>query len=173
MSTSETSRLKLKQPDPVSGLVLVSELNDNTNILDANPGVFICTSTTRPSAPFEGQHIYETDTENHMVRVGSAWEFLSSTSAPYRVATGIVTVAVNNSNSGTGAISFPAGRFSVAPVLTLGVNNGGATWLAFFSNINAGGATCVVRHYLNTGGQTANVPVNWHAIQMTSTSGEG
>lgn len=35
------------------------------------PGV--CTSTTRPSAPFEGQMIYETDTDKVLVWDGSAW----------------------------------------------------------------------------------------------------
>jgi len=35
------------------------------------PGV--CTSTTRPTAPFEGQMIYETDTDRVLVWNGSAW----------------------------------------------------------------------------------------------------
>lgn len=35
------------------------------------PGV--CTSTTRPSSPFDGQMIYETDTDRVLVYDGSAW----------------------------------------------------------------------------------------------------
>ena len=35
------------------------------------PGV--CTSTTRPTAPYEGQMIYETDTDKVLVWNGSAW----------------------------------------------------------------------------------------------------
>ncbi len=35
------------------------------------PGV--CTSTTRPSAPYEGQMIYETDTDRILVYNGSSW----------------------------------------------------------------------------------------------------
>ena len=35
------------------------------------PGV--CTSTTRPTAPYEGQHIYETDTDIEYVWSGTAW----------------------------------------------------------------------------------------------------
>ena len=38
---------------------------------NARPGV--CTSTTRPTAPFEGQLIYETDTNRVLVWNGSAW----------------------------------------------------------------------------------------------------
>ena len=35
------------------------------------PGV--CTSTTRPTAPFEGQMVYELDTNNTLIYNGSAW----------------------------------------------------------------------------------------------------
>lgn len=35
------------------------------------PGV--CTSSTRPASPFEGQVIYETDTDFMKVYNGSAW----------------------------------------------------------------------------------------------------
>jgi hypothetical protein len=33
----------------------------------------VCTSTTRPTAPYEGQVIYETDTDRVLVWNGSAW----------------------------------------------------------------------------------------------------
>ena len=33
----------------------------------------VCASTTRPSTPFEGQEIYETDTQKTLVYTGSAW----------------------------------------------------------------------------------------------------
>lgn len=39
------------------------------------PGV--CTSTTRPAAPFEGQTIYETDTDTMRVWNGSAWRLFA------------------------------------------------------------------------------------------------
>jgi hypothetical protein len=35
------------------------------------PGV--CTSTTRPATPFEGQAIYETDTDKVLIWNGTAW----------------------------------------------------------------------------------------------------
>lgn len=37
----------------------------------AKPGV--CTSSTRPASPYEGQVIYETDTDKVLVWTGSAW----------------------------------------------------------------------------------------------------
>ena len=41
------------------------------------PGV--CTSTTRPSAPFEGMMIYETDTDMVALWNGSAWRYIAAT----------------------------------------------------------------------------------------------
>ena len=40
------------------------------------PGV--CTSSTRPTAPYEGQTIFETDTDKTLVWNGSAWLYLST-----------------------------------------------------------------------------------------------
>ena len=41
------------------------------------PGV--CTSTTRPASPFEGQLIYETDTDRVVSYNGSSWSYLTGT----------------------------------------------------------------------------------------------
>jgi hypothetical protein len=41
------------------------------------PGV--CTSTTRPTAPFEGQMIYETDTDMVAIWNGTAWRYIAAT----------------------------------------------------------------------------------------------
>lgn len=41
------------------------------------PGV--CTSSTRPSNPYEGQTIYETDTDRVLVWGGSSWIIITST----------------------------------------------------------------------------------------------
>jgi hypothetical protein len=43
----------------------------SSNTTGLRPGV--CTSTTRPTAPYEGQTIYETDTDKVLVWNGSAW----------------------------------------------------------------------------------------------------
>ena len=41
------------------------------------PGV--CTSTTRPTAPYEGMMIYETDTDMVALWNGSAWRYIAAT----------------------------------------------------------------------------------------------
>lgn len=44
------------------------------------PGV--CTSTTRPASPYEGQVIYETDTNQTLVYSGSAWVMVHDLDTP-------------------------------------------------------------------------------------------
>ena len=60
------------------------------------PGV--CTSTTRPSAPYEGMMIYETDTNRVLVYDNAAWVMIADTDAP----PGLQKI-IPTSVSGTGA----------------------------------------------------------------------
>ena len=72
MATS-TTRLGLTKPDGTD-LVDIAVLNTNANKIDAAAGAFVCTSTTRPSTPYAGQIIYETDTDQSFV-----WDSATST----------------------------------------------------------------------------------------------
>lgn len=45
----------------------------------AKPGV--CTSTTRPASPYQGQVIYETDTARTLVWNGAGWVYLATSTA--------------------------------------------------------------------------------------------
>jgi len=51
--------------------------NNNTGL---RPGV--CTSSTRPTSPYSGQVIYETDTKQTLVYQGSSWVMLTDADAP-------------------------------------------------------------------------------------------
>ena len=51
----------------------------SNNSTGLRPGV--CTSSTRPTAPYEGQHIYETDTDLTYIWGGSAWQQVSGGTA--------------------------------------------------------------------------------------------
>ncbi len=42
----------------------------------------VCTSTTRPSAPYEGQMIFETDTNRVLVWDNAAWVMIADTDTP-------------------------------------------------------------------------------------------
>lgn len=55
------------------------------------PGV--CTSTTRPTAPFEGQMIYETDTDMLAIYNGSAWRYVAATTPTNGTVLQVVTSA--------------------------------------------------------------------------------
>ena len=63
------------------------------------PGV--CTSSTRPASPYDGQVIYETDTDKTLVWNGSGWVMLATGTAN---APGLELVATG---SGTAASSMP------------------------------------------------------------------
>lgn len=71
-----TSRLGLAKPSTVGELVDVSLLNNNADQIDLYAaGPFECTSTTRPSAPYTGMLIYETDTDLIWRWTGTKWAF--------------------------------------------------------------------------------------------------
>ena len=68
-----TTKLSLIKPD-LADVVDVGNLNDNADSIDAAVGFTICTSATRPAAPWAGQTIFETDTTSSFVWDGSAWQ---------------------------------------------------------------------------------------------------
>lgn len=72
MATS-TTRLGLSKPAG-SDVVDVAVLNANADKIDAAVGTVKCTSTTRPTTPYEGQAIYETDTKRTMTYINGVWE---------------------------------------------------------------------------------------------------
>lgn len=76
MATS-TTKLGLSKPAGTDA-VDIAVLNANSDKIDNASGTFICTSTTRPSTPYNGQTIYETDTESIQIYLAA-----SSTWKPY------------------------------------------------------------------------------------------
>ena len=76
-----TSRLALTKPassDPVD----IAVLNTNADKIDSAIGATTCTSGTRPSSPYNGQFIFETDTQKTYVYngAGTAWVAVVPTS---------------------------------------------------------------------------------------------
>lgn len=61
-----TTKLALTKPDGTD-LVDIAVLNANADKIDAASGATICTSSTRPASPWNGQVIFETDTLNALV----------------------------------------------------------------------------------------------------------
>jgi hypothetical protein len=53
--------------------IRVSKIVEATQWPAVTTGTIICTSSTRPASPFEGQKIYETDTDRELTYDSSAW----------------------------------------------------------------------------------------------------
>ena len=65
------------------------------------PGV--CTSSTRPTAPYEGQQIYETDTDLLRIWNGSAWKNISAAAPSQGAILQVVHGSVSSQNASTSA----------------------------------------------------------------------
>lgn len=63
----------------------------------------VCTSTTRPTTPFEGQMIYETDTDMVALWNGSSWRYIAATTPTsgtvLQVVYGSTTTSTQNNTS--------------------------------------------------------------------------
>ena len=57
----------------------------------------VCTSTTRPAAPYEGQMIYETDTDMVALWNGSAWRYIAATTPTNGTVLQVVTYSDSSS----------------------------------------------------------------------------
>lgn len=65
----------------------IDKLNGNFDVLDAAFGLTICTSSTRPSSPYTGRTIYQTDDSQVFVWTGSAWAAVAESVTPTNVVT--------------------------------------------------------------------------------------
>lgn len=68
-----TTRLGLTKPATTDLVDVVVDLNTPYDVIDSVIPFVVCTSTTRPSVPYKGLAIYETDTHNHLVWSGTLW----------------------------------------------------------------------------------------------------
>lgn len=83
----------------------------------------VCTSTNRPTTPYEGQVIYETDTDNMYVWSGTAWVLLPPTASP--TFTGVpaaptATAGTNTTQLATTAFANAAGGLVYVTSATVG-----------------------------------------------------
>lgn len=121
----------------------------------AQPGV--CTSTTRPAAPFNGQVIYETDTGKTQVWNGSAWVMLTNSSAPPGLEL-IKTVTV-----GSGATSV-----SVSSVFSSTYDNYLVTCAGMTSNVDGYGLKIKLN---NTSGSTYYASIMYMTMGASTITG--
>lgn len=117
------------------------------------PGV--CTSTSRPSTPFDGQVIYETDTDNALVWNGTAWVYLATASTrPVGIQTMIPTsVDVAGAGSSASVGSYGKVTFSAATSVSLnGCFTSAFTNYRVVCDFDASASAMDVRARLRVGG---------------------
>lgn len=72
-----TTRLGLRKPATTDLVTVGTDLDGNYDLIDLAVGDTICTTSTRPSTPWSGQTIYETDTGKEAIW-NAAWKYASS-----------------------------------------------------------------------------------------------
>lgn len=105
------------------GVGVMGKYNDAINRLDDNIGGVVCTSGTRPSVPYAGQIIYETDTRLSYIRntANTSWTLIN-TGIP------VVTNAADITSPFTNQIIY------VSSVSSLMRRTAGGAWVLFDSN---------------------------------------
>jgi len=94
----------------------------------------VCTSTTRPASPYEGQYIYETDTDKTLFWDGSSWReiIVNMTGAAWQ--DGAATV--NPADVSNGWF-----RYSQLPEVTMVTGTSVFVTYSLVCSANAGGKT--------------------------------
>lgn len=74
---------------------------------------------------------------------------------------GTVALTAANASTVTGSVTFPAGRFTTPPAVTVCANNGG--WFGFQGTATATGTTLGVAQRDGTATSTT-ITAHWHAV---------
>jgi hypothetical protein len=177
---------------PVNSLILanVSVAANATSVVTGNitdkrvighgnlyTGDFVCTSTTRPAAPWTGMTIYETDTKQRASYDGTTWWGLGAIGrVPYAQAFGTQAYNLSAVASVTVSVSFPGGRFTVAPIVFAGHQSAGGGTQALTMrpfNITSTGCSVAISHNDGTVTTVTGETFAWQAVQMTSSTAAG
>jgi hypothetical protein len=85
----------------------------------------VCTSSTRPASPFEGQMIYETDTDRMLVYNGSAWATLTPQSATVLTFESTVSTSFTDLTTSGPAVTLATGTTALVTINTYSDNDTG------------------------------------------------
>lgn len=185
---AETSR-GIVTPNQTDRYKLVTDLNTMATSIDEAlkdaANTYRGTSTQRTQftsqAP-EGTIWVDTNGEKIVwVKQGASWRRIwpvrqgDIPGMPYAMAAGRVTISFSNSSGASVAASFPSGRFSVPPNVTLTrIVGAGAKYIPYISTGSISTSGCTIGLYSGDGSPgTATAIVTWQAIQMTSASADG
>lgn len=142
----------------------------------ANVATVVANAAARDALDtFPGRLCFRLDTLRLEVYTGSAWAHASAGAGtgPYAAAAGVSTFTMNGTATTTLAVTFPAGRFNTAPIVTLGKASSGRGEIVFYAvNVTSSGFTLGAQSASGTA-RTDVVACQWSAVQMTPTSGAG
>lgn len=133
------------------------------------PGV--CTSSTRPASPYDGQVIYETDTDKIVVWDGSSWVYKTNATAP--TDTSMASMVTPTSVAGTG-VSLSGGKVSFSASSSISVNgcfSSAYTNYKLIVNAKGGATSEAVRIRFRANGVDTSSAYYTHAVYTTHTAG--
>ena len=93
------------------------------------------------------------------------------TITPYSMAAGNTTVTGTGATTASATVTFPTGRFSVAPIVTTSFTQG-TIYISNANSITSTGFTMVLRDR-NDGAISGAATTNWQAVQMLSSAASG
>jgi hypothetical protein len=102
---------------------LLSDFTGNWGILDASPGVYICTSLTRPAwtAQQAGRTILMTDLEQMSYWTGTSWQDLRDSSPVFAGGSYLNASLSRNSTSNFSLLTYTCARPSALAIIANGV----------------------------------------------------
>jgi len=142
-------------------------ISNNASAL--RPGV--CTSSTRPTTPYEGQVIYETDTDRTLFWNGSSWRFVNpvGTVPNFMVyLSGANGAVVNGATVAYNAVQYDDLNNVSAGVFTVPSGQDGVYQLSVVANSYNIGTTGYFRIKIAT---TGSLPVIWNGSQTPAQGG--
>lgn len=143
-----TTKLGLRKPATSDLVNVTTDLDTPYDSIDNAVGFTICTSSTRPSTPYAGQAIYETDTKNRLLWSGSLW----------------IHMSIPNVGS-LGSITNPySGQVVLLTTTHLLYYYNGSSWVQYTQDSATLLATLL-------SGSTASLGVNVSAVTLTTSSG--
>jgi hypothetical protein len=89
------------------------------------------------------------------------------------MASGTVSVTLTASSSGTATVTFPVGRFTVAPLVQLTKFSGAGGATLTIPMVTALSSSSMTVGLYATANQTVTVPIHWWAVQMTTSTANG
>ncbi len=91
---------------------------------------------------------------------------------PMAIAAGSVNVTMTASTIGSATVTFPVGRFTVAPLVFTVIQQAGQTIVSSPSGVTAAGFTANITDTRPTA-RTGTFPVYWFAVQMLPNAAGG